>query len=102
MDIKLSVSCRVSIVADRFMYKEMDLKEAVLVYGGFNVNADRFSLSADKKLLKYNKVVDLTFDSYSEMVACIDKEIEQIVNKDLATNDWAVQARVDKVEFFYD
>lgn len=100
MEIKLSVSCRVSIVADKFMNKEMDLREAVLMYGGFNVNADRFSFSVDKKLLKYNKVVDLTFDSYSEMVACIDKEIEQIVNRDLATNNWTVQARVDRLEFF--
>lgn len=102
MEIKLSVSCRVSIVADKFMYKEMTLREAVLAYGGFNVNEDKFFFSADKKLLKYNKVVDLTFDSYSEMVACIDKRIERIVNRDLGTNDWAVQARVDRVEFFYD
>ena len=100
MNIKLSVSCRVSIVADKFMYKEMTLREAVLAYGGFNVNEDRFSFSVDKKLLKYNKVVDLTFDSYSEMVACIDNIVGQIVNKDLGTNNWAVQARVDRVEFF--
>lgn len=100
MNIKLSVSCRVHIVADRFMYKEMTLREAVLLYGGFNVNADRFSLSVDKKLLKYNKVVDLTFDSYSELVACIGNVVEQIVNTDLATNNWTVQARIERLEFF--
>ena len=102
MNIKLSVSCRVSIVADMFMGKEIDLRKAILMYGGFNVNANKFSLSADKKLLKYNKVVDLTFDSYAEMVACIDKRIKQIVDYDLATDNWSVQARVDRVEFFRD
>ena len=102
MKVKLSVSCRVSIVADMFMGKEIDLRKAVLMYGGFNVNANKFSLSADKKLLKYTRVVDLTFDSYSEMVACIEKIIEHIVNEDLATNNWAVQARIDRVEFFRD
>lgn len=91
--MNLTCSVKVEILADYYLVKPKELKQALKDYTHYG-NSDYFSMAKDNLLLKCKWTGYLVFNNMADMVANFEKQVIDKLHYDLGINwveNWNVQ-----------
>ena len=94
--MRLCCNVKVEILADYYLVEKKELAQALndYVYCG---TSEHFSMAKDNMLLKCKWVGDITFDSYADMVANLEKKILDTLSNHLGirfVENWNVLYKI--------